>query len=222
MTAALFSAADFVMVMIIASFDLGDPASPYYDEAWRLAGTVPGVLRGVRIASTDPLVIETWSNAGALDAENAVSTWWPSAALAYAVLPTLPGTTWALMLRGEENGGFAFTAAKSTANEVEQTNLISGPSLAVFATELAAAAGRRVHSLRRHSGRVHQRGRCRRALQNLAEFARRYGHYYISTGPYFLSGVFPVEGQAVLSHYAAHPDPRRPLRRVRRSGVPRR
>ena len=41
---------------------------------------------------------------------------------------------------------------------------------------------------------------------NLAEFARRYGHYYISTGPYFLSGVFPVEGQAVLSQYAAHPD----------------
>ena len=41
---------------------------------------------------------------------------------------------------------------------------------------------------------------------NLAEFARRYGHYYISNGPYFLSGVFPVEGQAVLSQYAAHPD----------------
>lgn len=42
--------------------------------------------------------------------------------------------------------------------------------------------------------------------ENLAEFARRYGHYYISTGPYFLSGVFPVEGQAVLSNYTAHPD----------------
>ena len=41
---------------------------------------------------------------------------------------------------------------------------------------------------------------------NLAEFARRYGHYMISTGPYFLSGVFPVEGQAVLSHNPNHPD----------------
>ena len=28
----------------------------------------------------------------------------------------------------------------------------------------------------------------------------------ISTGPYFLSGVFPVEGQAVLSNFAAYPD----------------
>ena len=44
------------------------------------------------------------------------------------------------------------------------------------------------------------------AYANLAEFARRYGHYYLGTGPYFLQGVFPVEGQAILAHNPEHPD----------------
>jgi peptide/nickel transport system substrate-binding protein len=197
------SVADFIMVMITA-FDLGDPASPYYDEA-----LAPGrdqflaSFRGVRIASTDPLVIETWSNAGALDAENSVSTWWPGFVYDYS------DAAWhnmALMLRGEENSGFAFTAAKSTANEVEQTSLISGPSLEVFATELAAAAEEEFIPYAATLGEYISADDAAARYNNLAEFARRYGHYYISTGPYFLSGVFPVEGQAVLSNYAAHPD----------------
>jgi peptide/nickel transport system substrate-binding protein len=41
---------------------------------------------------------------------------------------------------------------------------------------------------------------------NLTEFARRYGHYYIGTGPYFLQGVFPIEKQAILKHWNMHPD----------------
>src|SRR5690606_4430514 len=120
------SVADFIMVMITA-FDLGDPASPYYDEA--LVPTREQFLagfKGVRIVSTDPLVIETWSNQGSQDAENAVTTWWPAGAYDYS------DAAWhnmALMLRGEENGGFAFTAEKAEANQVERTNLISGPSL---------------------------------------------------------------------------------------------
>ena len=31
------------------------------------------------------------------------------------------------MLRGEENGGFAFTPDKAEANEIERTNMIAGP-----------------------------------------------------------------------------------------------
>ena len=42
--------------------------------------------------------------------------------------------------------------------------------------------------------------------ENLTEFARRYGHYYLGTNVYFLQGVFPVEGQAILQRYAPHPD----------------
>jgi len=197
------SVADFIMG-IITSFDLGDPASPYYDEA--LAPTRDQFLssiKGVRIASVDPLVIETWSDAASLDAENAVSTWWPATTYSYS------DAAWhnmALMLRGEAAGGFAFTADKAAAGEIEQTNLISGPSLEVFATELAAATEEGFIPYAPTLGQYVTAEDAAARYTNLAEFARRYGHYYISTGPYFLSGVFPVEGQAVLSQYAAHPD----------------
>ena len=197
------SAADFVMGMITA-FDLGDPASPYYDEA--LVPTRDQFLsafKGVRIASVDPLVIETWSDAGSLDAENAVSSWWPAGVYDYS------DAAWhnmAIMLRGEANGGFAFTADKAAANEIEQTNLISGPSLEVFATELAAATEEGFIPYAATLGEYVTAEDAAARYSNLAEFARRYGHYYISTGPYYLSGVFPVEGQAVLSQFAAHPD----------------
>ncbi len=197
------SAADFIMT-IITSVDLGDPASANYDEA-----LVPGVeqfkaaFKGVRIASVDPLVIETWSEAGSLDAENAVSTWWPAGVYDYS------DAAWhnmALMLRGDANGGFAFTPEKASANELERANLIAGPSLAVLAEELTAAAEEGYIPYAPTLGEYITAEDAAARYANLAEFARRYGHYYVSTGPYFLSGVFPVEGQAVLSNYAAHPD----------------
>ena len=197
------SVADFLMP-IITAFDLGDPASAYYDEALVpsrdqfLAG-----FKGVRIVSTEPLVIETWSDAGSQDAENAVNTWWPAGVYDYS------DAAWhnmALMLRGEGNGGFAFTADKAAANEIEQTNLIAGPSLDVFAGELISATEESFIPYAPTLGEYITAEDAAARYTNLAEFARRHGHYYISTGPYFLSGVFPVEGQAVLSNFAAYPD----------------
>ena len=197
------SVADFVMA-IITQFDLGDPASANFDEA-----LVPSreqfltSFRGVRIASVDPLVIETWSEAGSLDAENAVSAWWPAGVYDYS------DTAWhnmSLMLRGDANGAFAFTPEKAEAAELERANLIAGPSLDIMAGELISATAEAYVPYAPTLGQYVTAEEATARYDNLTEFARRYGHYYISTGPYFLSGVFPVEGQAVLSHYAAHPD----------------
>ncbi len=197
------SAADFVMAMI-TNFDLGDPASPNYDEA--LVPTREQFLsafRGVRIVSTDPLVIETWTDAGSLDAENAVASWWPAGVYDYS---DVAWHNMSLMLRGDANGGFAFTPEKASANELERANLISGPSLEIMAGELISATEEAYIPYAPTLGQYVTAEEATARYDNLAEFARRYGHYYISTGPYFLSGVFPVEGQAVLSHYAAYPD----------------
>ena len=197
------SAADFVMTMI-TQFDLGDPASANFDEA--LVPTREQFLasfRGVRIASVDPLVIETWSEAGSLDAENAVSSWWPAGVYDYS------DTAWhnmSLMLLGDANGAFAFTPEKAEAAELERANLVAGPSLEIMAGELISATADAYIPYAPTLGQYVTAEEATARYDNLAEFARRYGHYYISTGPYFLSGVFPVEGQAVLSHYAAHPD----------------
>jgi peptide/nickel transport system substrate-binding protein len=200
------SVADFVMVMI-TRFDLADEASPYYDE--NLVPTFDqfdASFKAVRIASTDPLVIETWADNAQLDAENSVYSWWPNGGGAY-LYGSAGWHNMAIMLRGEANGGFAFTPGKSEANGVERTNMIAGPSLDVFAEELTAATEESWIPYETALGEYLSDEEIASRYENLAEFARRYGHYYVGTGSYFLSGVFPVEGQAVLTHNPNHPDP---------------
>ncbi|MGC9359864.1 MAG: ABC transporter substrate-binding protein, partial [Anaerolineae bacterium] len=72
-----FSVADVLMGMIL-TFDRAKEASAYYDEA-ALADfqAFMSAFRGVRIVSTDPLVIETYSDLYNLDAELCASFWWP-------------------------------------------------------------------------------------------------------------------------------------------------
>jgi peptide/nickel transport system substrate-binding protein len=195
------SVGDFVMGMII-TFDLGNPDSPYYDES--LAPSLAQFLsafRGTRVVSTDPLVIEYYSNSAQLDAENMVVTWWPSYDYADAAWHNM-----ALMLRGEENGGFAFTPDKAEANEIERTNMIAGPSLEVFASELVSATAETFIPYAPTLGQYVSDDEATARYDNLSEFARRYGNYYIGTNAYFLQGVFPVEGQAILQRYEPFPD----------------
>jgi peptide/nickel transport system substrate-binding protein len=201
------SAADFVIGMIL-TFDLAKEGSPYYDES-----LVPDLdqflsaFKGVRIVSTDPLVIEHYGDNAALDAEMTVVNWWPGPEGWGAY--DFGDAAWhnfGIMLRGEENGGFAFTPDKAEANEIERTNMIAGPSLEVWETELAAASEEVWIPYAATLGEYISADDAAARYANLTEFARRYGHYYLGTGAYYLSGVFPVEGQAVMTHNAAHPD----------------
>ena len=196
-----FSAAD-VMMLMITTFDLANEASPYYDES--LVPTLQSFLsafKGFRIASVDPLVVEYWGNNAQLDAENTVISLYPEYDFASAAWHNM-----ALMLRSEAAGTTAFTPDKATANEIEQTNMIAGPSLEALGAELATATEEGFIPYAATLGQYITAEEAAARYANLAEFARRYGHYYIGTGVYFLSGVFPIEGQAVLSHNPNHPD----------------
>jgi peptide/nickel transport system substrate-binding protein len=197
------SAADFVMRMIMY-FDQANEASPYYDEA-----LVPefnsfiAAFKGVRIASTDPLVIEHWGDDAQLDAENTLYSYYPS----YRWGDETPWHTMALMLSGYANQKFAFTDARATEFEVERISTIGGPSLAILAEELEIAAEAGFIPFAPTLGDFITAEEAAERYSNIAEFARRYGHYYAGTGIYIMTGVFPVEGQAVLTHNPAHPDP---------------
>jgi peptide/nickel transport system substrate-binding protein len=200
-----FSPADFVMAMIM-QFDLAKEESLYYDEA-----AVPGydqfisAFKGTRIVSVDPFVVEYYGDNPALDAENSITTWWPRQ-------PAYPygDAAWhnmAVMLRAEGNGSIVFTDEKANNLEVERMNMIAGPSLEILAAELEAAATEGFIPFAATLGEYITADDAAARYGNLAEFARRYGHYYIGTGVYFLQGVFPVEGQAILQRWEAHPDP---------------
>jgi len=197
------SPADFVMGMIM-TFDGGYPESPYYDES-----LTPGVeqflsaFKGTKIVSTDPLVIEYYGDNAGLDAENMVVSWWP----VYSYGDQVAWHNMAIMLRAEEAGTLAFTPDKAEANEIERTNMLAGPSLEILGDELAAASGEAYIPFAPTLGQFITAEEAAARYTNLTEFARRYGHYYVGTGVYYLQGVFPVESQAILQRYESHPDP---------------
>jgi len=196
------SAADFVMAMIMA-FDQGKVDSPMYDEAQ--AGNVESFLsefKGVRIASEDPLVIETWRDGYVLDAELSITTWWP--AYGYG------DGSWHMMALGnlaETAGELAYSADKADLGEVEQTSFIAGPSLEILKAKLDQAIAENYIPFEPTMGAFVSADDAAARYANMLDWYKVNGHFWVGVGPYFLEKVFPVEKTLVLSRYQNYPDP---------------
>jgi peptide/nickel transport system substrate-binding protein len=195
------SVGDFVMGMIL-TFDRGKEASPIYDEA-----EVPNLdsflshFKGVRIVSTDPLVIETYDDQYALDAENSISTWWP-----YYSYGQAPWHTLAMAYKAEENKELAFSQDKADALEVEWMSFISGPSLDVLGKYMMEAMGTNFIPYEATMGEYVTTEEAADRYERLVNFNHKYGHFWEGTGPFVLKAVHPVEGNLELERYDAYPD----------------
>ena len=200
--------ADIVMTMIM-QFDQAKEASPHYDEA-----TVPnlqtflGAFKGWRIVSENPLVIEYYTDAYQLDAENNVTN-------LRSAYPCLGGVytqgqgAWHNMapaLRLEANGEATFSPDKSESLEVEWMSWIAGPTLDLLTTQLAAAREEGWIPFEPTLGQYITAEEAETRYANLQEWFRRYGHYYVGTGPFFLQKAFPVEGTLILQRNTEYPD----------------
>ena len=197
-----FSAADIVMAMILG-FDRGNEDSFVYDESKAPAlRSFLSAFRGVKIISVDPLVIETYTDVWYLDAETAVSTWWPYYAQGQGSWHAL-----ALGLFAESEEALAFTSAKSEALEVEWTSFISGPAIATLDNYLERAIASdylpyaSVLSAYVGDGEIAER------YANLAAWRASKGHYWVGTGPFYLERAFPIESVAQLNRNPDYPDP---------------
>jgi peptide/nickel transport system substrate-binding protein len=192
---------DVVMTMIL-NFDRAKEASPYYDESFvPLFQTWFSAFKGWRIASEDPLVIEYYTDAYQLDAENNVSNWaaaYPWASSAWHGLA--PG------LRADASAQLAFSADKAAANEVEVTSFIAGPSLEILKAQLDESQAEGFIPFEPTLGQYVTAGEATARYANLQEWYRRYGHFWIGTGPYFLQRAFPVEKTIILRHNPHYPD----------------
>ncbi len=194
------SLADFVYNMILL-FDRGKEASPLYDET--AASQLVSFLnhfKGVRIVSTDPLVIETYDDSVVtLDAENLVITWWPQNAQAWHVL--------AIAAAAEANGELAFSSHKADAMGVEWTDFVAGPSLDILKKYLDEAAVNNTipyeHVLKDDITVDEAEAR----YANLSRFYGTYGHFWIGTGPFVLTDVDTTNKMAVLKRFEEYPDP---------------
>jgi peptide/nickel transport system substrate-binding protein len=195
------SPADFVLFMIL-QFDRGTEGSPVFDAAAVSALTsFKSAFRGVRIASLDPLVIEHYTDNYQLDAENGVTTWFPTYSFGSGAWHNL-----AIGLLAEENELTAFSSAKATALDVDQMSMIGGPVIAILKEQLDAAAAEGYIPYAPTLGEFISADEAALRYDNLTEWHRRRGHFWLGTGPFYLERAFPVEGTVILQRYAAYPD----------------
>jgi peptide/nickel transport system substrate-binding protein len=196
------SMADFVMGMIL-TFDPNKEASAIYDEAGVPAfNSFMSIFKGVKVVSTDPLVIETYRDDYNFDAENMVISWFPNYGFGeaswYAMVPAI---------RAEAAGKLAFTEDKATANELELTNFIGGPSLEILKTELISATAESYVPYAPTMSGFLTAEEAVAAYTSLDDFFKLNGHFWVNLGPYYVDKIFPVEGTVTLRRYAAYPDP---------------
>jgi len=195
------SVADFVMGMIL-TFDPGKEASGLYDEAY-----VPGLeaymatFKGVQIESTNPLVISTYTDSYALDAETFGSSWWPNYGYGPGAWHNL---TPAIM--AESAGEIAFTTDKAGVKEVEWTNFIDGPTLEVQKKYLDQATAESFIPYAATLGQYITADEAKARYENLAKWFGDHGHFWIGTGPFYLDKVFTTEGNLVLKRNENFPD----------------
>ena len=203
------SAADFVM-NIIQVFDQAKPESEIYDEA--TVGATEGFqdhFKGVKIVSTDPLVIETYDDAYQLDAETLVSgfglypnpTWWPQYAYGEA-----PWHTIAIGYLAEANKELAFSTDKAGTLSVEWMNFISGPSLEILKKYLDQASSESFIPYAATLGQYITADEAKARYENLDKFFGEHNHFWVNTGPFVLDKVFTVEQTMTLKRYEAYPD----------------
>ncbi len=192
---------DFIMNMIL-TFDRAKEASAIYDPA-----IVPDfqsfmeVFKGVRIVSTDPLIIETYSDSYSLDAENNVSSWWP-----YYDYGQAPWHTLAVGYLAEANGELAFSSDKSEEKGVEWMNFISGPSLEILKKYLDQAMADGFIPYQETLGQYVTADEAKARYENLAKWYEQYGHFWVGTGPFFLSKVDTTAQTVVLERNPDYPD----------------
>ena len=199
------SVADFVMFMIMA-FDPAKPESAIFDEA-----QVPNLeafmahFKGVKIVSTDPLIIETYDDAFRLDAERNIYTpginWFPF----YTYGPGAWHSVGVGVL-AEAAKELAFSADKADALQIEWMSYVSGPSLEILKKYLDQAAASNFTPYTATLSAYLTPEEVQTRWTNYKRWYAEQGHFWIGTGPFYLDKVFPVEGTLTLLRNEAYPD----------------
>ena len=195
------SPADFVISMILA-FDQGYEGSPIFDESQ--VGAVESFVaafKGMKVASTDPLTIEFYSDQYFLDAENNVTTFWPQYNYGEA-----PWHMLALGIKAETDQELAFSADKADALEVEWLGYTSGPSLEILRAKLDTAIEETYIPYAATLGQFITEEEAQARYANILDWYRVQGHFWVNTGPFYLNKVFPVEKTLTLTRNQDYPD----------------
>jgi len=193
--------ADIIMQLIL-TFDRAKEESPIYDEAYVPDfETFQGYFKGVKIVSTDPLVIEWYSDLWYLDAEYIADA---------ATIGISAGGFWHTLvpaILAESNNELAFSADKADTLGVEWMNYVAGPSLEILEKYLNQAIAEGYIPYEPTLGQYITPEEAQARYQNLLNWYKEKGHFWVGWGPFYLGKVNPVAGSLVLERFAAYPDP---------------
>jgi peptide/nickel transport system substrate-binding protein len=196
------SVADFLMGMIM-TFDRANKDSKIYDDqAVPIFQSFMQGFKGFRITSTSPLTVEYYADVYAADAELDVYSLWPQFNYGEGAWHVL-----AISNLAEAAGLLAYSDDKATANKVEWTNYVGGPSLDILSKQLDQAITDKYVPYAATLGKYVSAADAVAAYTNLKNWYAAHGNFWVGTGPYMMSTVSPVEKIATMVHYDAFPDP---------------
>lgn len=200
------SAADFVMAMIM-DFDRAKPESGIFDEVEVSSlEAFLATFKGVQIETTDPLVITTYTDSYALDAETFGLHWFPADELSTYAYGSAAWHNLAPAIMAETAGEIAFSIDKASAQTVEQTSFIDGPTLEIQKKYLDQALAEGFIPYAATLGEFITAEEAQARYENLSTWFADHNHFWIGTGPFYLDQVFTTEGNAVLKRNENYPD----------------
>ncbi len=198
---ANLSLADFVFGMIM-TFDRAKPESAIYD-----AQAEPQFLpfqenfRGFKIVSTEPLVIEYYSDTYSLDAELNIPLMFPTYTFGEGSWDTM-----AVANAAEAGGELAYSVDKALEKEIEQTSFIGGPSLEVLAKYLDQAIADKTIPYAPTMSAYLTADEAVARYEALKAWYGEHNNFMVGTGPYFVDQAFLTEKTLTLKHFEDYPD----------------
>jgi peptide/nickel transport system substrate-binding protein len=147
------------------------------------------------------LVIETYTDTYFQDAEIGVTTWWP-----YYAQGTGAWHNLYLGILADAAGEAVFSQAKQTELDVDRLSYIAGPTIDIMKAQLDLWTEEGGLPYEPTFSQFVTEEEAALRIQNLTEWHRRYGHFWVGTGPYFLQRAFPVEGTVILQNNPFFPD----------------
>jgi peptide/nickel transport system substrate-binding protein len=193
--------ADFVMRLIL-TFDRGKPESEIYDEG--AEGALDDFMshfRGVKIESTDPLVITTYDDEFELDAELSVVGWWPNYARGPGAWHNLTAA-----IRAEAAGDLALSQSKADDLGVPWADFVAGSSVDILDGWMDLPAAEDTIPYEPTLGDYIDPAEADSRWANLQAWYAARGHFWLGTGPFFLDSADPDADTLTLLHNPDFPD----------------
>ncbi len=186
------SIADYLVDFIIG-FERASKDSKIYDESYvNYFNSWREQFVAWKIVKENPLIVEYYTNYAELDAE--LTALWPTTSVLF------PWHAHAIGIRAEEEGKLAFSQSKAQEKNIEWMNYIGGPSLAVLKDMLEKSEKDAYIPFKNFVGKYVSESLAKERYVSLKKWLDRYGHLWVSNGPYYLEKADLTAHTALLKN----------------------